>query len=57
MQNSIISLDRQIQSKRKMLFDIERDNAMTIAAALRNIPKKAEKNQNALLEALNAEYD
>jgi len=55
MQNSIISLDRQVQSKRKMLFDIERDNAMTIAAALRNIPKKPDNNSNPLLDALNGD--
>jgi len=49
----IDSKDRQLQTKRKMLFDIERDNCLTIAAALRSIPKKAEKNENPLLKALN----
>lgn len=39
LQNTIINLDRQIQAKRKMLLDIEKENAMTIAAALRSIPK------------------
>jgi hypothetical protein len=52
MQNTIIDLDRQIQAKRKMLFDIERENIMTIAAALRSIPKKEEKSSNKLLDAL-----
>lgn len=52
MQKQIIALDKQIQAKRKMLFDIERDNLMTIAAALRSIPKTEEKTSNALLEAL-----
>lgn len=49
----IDSKDRQLQTKRKMLFDIERDNCLTIAAALRSIPKKTEKNENPLLKALN----
>ena len=38
-----LALDRQIQAKRKMLLDIEKENIMTIAAALRSIPKKVEK--------------
>jgi len=53
MQKQIIALDRQIQSKRKMLFDLEKENIMTIQAALRSIPKKPEKTSNKLLEALN----
>ncbi|WP_312373000.1 P27 family phage terminase small subunit [Lachnoclostridium sp.] len=42
MQTTIINLDKQVQSKRKMLLDIEKENIMTIAAALRCIPKKVE---------------
>ena len=53
MQKSINNLDKQIQAKRKMMFDIEKENVMTIASALRSIPKKTEKKSNALLEALN----
>jgi hypothetical protein len=53
MQKNIINLDKQIQAKRKMLLDLEKENIMTIAAALRSIPKKAEKNENPLLKALN----
>ena len=52
MQTAIINLDKQVQTKRKMLFDIEKENIMTIAAALRSIPKKEEKQSNPLLEAL-----
>lgn len=48
----ILSFDRQIQAKRKMLFDIEKENVMTIASALRSVPKKPEKKKNALREAL-----
>ncbi|WP_312107588.1 hypothetical protein [Lachnoclostridium sp.] len=40
MQSTIIDLDKQVQAKRKMLLDIEKENIMTIASALRSIPKK-----------------
>jgi hypothetical protein len=49
---TMVALDKQIQSKRKMLLDIEKENIMTIAAALRSIPKKTNSKTNALLEAL-----
>lgn len=39
MEGSMINLDKQIMSKRKMLFDIEKENLMTIASQLRSIPK------------------
>lgn len=48
----LISYDKQVQAKRKMLFDIEKENVMTIASALRSIPKSPEKKNNALKEAL-----
>jgi hypothetical protein len=47
-----MSIDKMVQTKRKMLLDIEKENIMTIAAALRSIPKKEEKSSNKLLEAL-----
>ncbi|MCX7771771.1 MAG: hypothetical protein N2376_01490 [Clostridia bacterium] len=52
---TMIECDRQVQAKRKMLLDIEKENVMTIAAALRSIPKKAEKEGNPLLKALSDE--
>lgn len=52
MQKNLVSLDRQVQSKRKMLSDIEKENIMTIAASLRSVPKKPEKKTNPLKEAL-----
>ena len=52
MQTTIIDIDKQVQAKRKMLFDLEKENIMTIAAALRSIPKKEEKTSNKLLDAL-----
>ncbi len=38
--NTMLGCDKQIQAKRKMLLDIEKENIMTIASALRSIPKK-----------------
>lgn len=56
MQKNIVNLDKQIQSKRKMLLDIEKENVMTIAAALRCIPKKEDKEfENPLLKVLRGE--
>lgn len=53
MQKNLIALDKQVQTKRKMMLDIEKENIMTIASALRSVPKKVEKKKNPLLEALN----
>lgn len=52
---TMVSIDKQIQSKRKMLLDIEKENIMTIAAALRSIPKKVDKEENPLLKALRSD--
>lgn len=53
LSKALVSYDRQIQIKRKMMFDIEKENIMTIAAALRSVPKQPEKKSNPLMEALN----
>ncbi len=55
MQKNILDLDKQIQSKRKMLLDIEKENVMTIASALRAIPKRENKEDNPLLKVLRGE--
>lgn len=52
MTAAMINLDKQVQTKRKMLLDIEKENIMTIASALRSIPKKTEEKKNPLLEVL-----
>lgn len=44
--------ERELMAKRKMMSDIEKENCMTIAAALRSIPKKQDKQKNPLMEAL-----
>lgn len=53
LSKQLIAYDRQIQTKRKMIFDLEKENVMTIASSLRSIPKKPEKKSNPLKEALN----
>ena len=55
MEKHIIDLDKRIQAKRKMMLDIEKENVMTIASALRSIPKKEEKDDNPLLKVLRGE--
>lgn len=49
---TLMSFDKQIQTKRRMLFDIEKENIMTIAAALRSIPKEVKTEENPLLKVL-----
>lgn len=55
MIGSMLAIDKQVQTKRKMLLDIEKENVMTIASALRSIPKKAENDDNPLLKVLRGE--
>lgn len=43
---TMIALDKQVDIKRKMLLDIEKENIMTIASALRSIPKKPEEDKD-----------
>ena len=52
LQTTMINIDKQIQSKRKMLLDIEKENIMTIAASLRSVPRQETKEENPLIELL-----
>ena len=53
-QKQIVSIDRQIQVKRRMIMDIEKENLMTIQSGLRSIPKKEDKGgSDPLTAALN----
>lgn len=52
LQSQVIAVDKQIQAKRKMMFDYEKENLMTVAAGLRNIPKKEAANEDPLKELL-----
>jgi len=49
---SMNKIDKTLDSKRTMLFAIEKENLFTIAGALRSIPKKVEEKEDALLKAL-----
>ena len=50
---SMLAYDRQIMTKRKMLFDIEKENLMTVASGLRSIPKTPQADdENPLLKVL-----
>ncbi|MCL2666004.1 MAG: hypothetical protein FWE82_10360 [Defluviitaleaceae bacterium] len=47
-----IDIDKQLQAKRKMLLDMEKENIMTVAAALRSVQKKENKPSSKLLEVI-----
>lgn len=48
----LIACDKQIDKFKRRRFDIEKENAMTIASSLRAVPKKPESSANPLLDAL-----
>ena len=49
----ILKYDAQIMTKRKMMFDIEKENSMTVAAGLRTLPKEPpKKEENPLVKLL-----
>lgn len=53
---TIISLDAAIMQKRKMMFDIEKENLMTVASGLRSIPKQpAAEEENPIVAALKSD--
>lgn len=52
MQSNMISMDKQIQTKRKMMLDIEKENGWTVKASIQTIPPKQESRSNPLKEAL-----
>ena len=45
LSDNIISCDKQLMSKRKMLLEIDKENIMTIQSALRSVPKKPEEKK------------
>lgn len=47
-----LNISAMIDKKRKMMLEIDKENVMTISAALRSIPKQPEKKENPLLKAL-----
>ena len=57
LRQTIQNIDRQLQTKRKMMMDTEKEYGMTMAAALRIIPKEPEKKKNPLMEVLQGGAD
>lgn len=51
-QKLLLDIDKQLKAKRQQLFSIEKESCMTIASALRSIPKAPETKTSALKEAL-----
>lgn len=52
MQSNMITIDKQIQTKRKMMLDIEKENGWTVKASIQTIPPRQESKSNPLKEAL-----
>lgn len=52
LQEKKLTIGTAIDRKRNMMLAIDKENVMTISAALRNIPKTPQKKENPLLEAL-----
>ena len=51
MQEQILGCDKQLMTKRKMILDISKENIMTIASALRSVPKKSEEKKKSGMAA------
>jgi coenzyme F420-reducing hydrogenase delta subunit len=52
LQDKLFSCDKKIMEKRKAMLDIEKENILTIASALRSIPKTPEKKQQSKMAAM-----
>jgi hypothetical protein len=50
LQNRLMSCDKKIMDKRKMILDIAKENIMTIQSALRSVPKKELKREKTPME-------
>ena len=44
LQKAVIDCDKQVQAKRRMMLDIEKENVMTVASSLRAIPKNVQED-------------
>lgn len=52
LSSTYIAIDKQIQAKRSMLLAIEKENIMTVQAALRSIPKQNNEEESQLMKVL-----
>lgn len=50
--DTAMSVDKQVAQKRRAMFDIEKECGMTLASAMRNVPRKPEAAKDALVDAL-----
>jgi hypothetical protein len=50
--NMQLAISSEIDKKRRLMLAIDKENVMTISAALRSIPKTPEKAENPLIKAL-----
>lgn len=57
LQEKKLTIGTAIDRKRNMMLAIDKENVMTISAALRNIPKTPQKKENPLLAALANDED
>lgn len=51
VQGQIVSCDKAIMQKRKLMLDISKENIMTIQSALRSVPKKEQPAQESAMTA------
>ena len=52
-----LNISSMIDKKRKMMLDIDKENVMTISAALRSIPKQPETKENPIYAILRGDSD
>ena len=57
MLGKVLSIGTTIDQKRRLMLAIDKENVMTVSAALRSIPKTPEKEVNPILAALSDEED
>ena len=57
MLGKVLSVGTTIDQKRRLMLAIDKENVMTVSAALRSIPKTPEKEVNPILAALSDEED
>ena len=55
MLGKVLSVGTTIDQKRRLMLAIDKENVMTVSAALRSIPKTPEKEVNPILAALSDE--
>lgn len=55
LQKSLLDIDKQVQAKRSMMLALEKENLLTIASALRSVPKQPPENESVILKILSDE--